>query len=108
MEISHGSQIPYDPGPYFSFLAANRAAGNFASQVSVILAGGEGRRYAQVGKTVAGEHGLNQFLGHSLVLDSLPEVQVQHSAAGIQALQFVLQVEGLKYIIAKVDRKLGS
>jgi hypothetical protein len=75
-------------------------------KVPVLRADGESRSHRDVGQREALERASHQALARLCRGDALGHIQVEHGAAGLLALQFLLPLEGFERIVGEADRKL--
>ena len=79
-----------------------------AGEVAVLGADGKGRRDGDVGKAEPGEDPLHQLAAGPRVGEALVHVEMEHGAAGVAALEFLLMGEGLERVVGVADGKLGG
>ena len=77
-----------------------------AANVAVLGADAKDRRYRNVGQLVVVYHAAHEIFARLRRADALLHIQVQHRAAGVGALQFVLQIERLERIVGEICRQL--
>ena len=74
----------------------------------MLLADGEGGRDGDVGHLVLGEDGAYEVLHRLHVVDPFAQIQVLDRTAGVQGLQFVLQVHALEDVVRVGHGQLGA
>ena len=86
MEIFLWPEIANHPGPYLGLFPAMRAIFNLSIEISMVLAGREGRGKGDIGKFVTGTYIPYQLLGKLWVLYSLGKIEVQYCSSCVLAL----------------------
>src|SRR5690625_2495657 len=77
-------------------------------EVAVHRAGGEGGGDSEVGKPRALQRSAHELLARLPAGNRLAEVEVQHRAAGVFRLQFLLAQERFEWVIGETDGELGG
>lgn len=87
-------------------LVAFRAVFVLAADVAVLGADAKDRRYRDIRQLVVAYHAAYEIFASLRRADALLHIQVQHRAAGVGALQFVLQIERLERVVGEICRQL--
>ena len=87
-------------------LVAFRAVFVLAADVAVLGADAKDRRYRDIGQLVIVYHAAHEILAGLRRADALLHIQMQHRAARVGALQFVLQIERLEHVVGEICRQL--
>ena len=90
------------------FLVALGTEFVFAGQVAVCRADREGRRDGDVRQSEVAQRALDQALAGLAARHLFRQVQVQHGAPGVLALQVVLALQCLERIVGEPDRQLRA
>lgn len=77
-----------------------------AADVAVLGADAKDRRYRDVWQLVVVYHAAHEIFAGLRRADALFHIQVQHRAARVGALQFVLQIERLERVVGEICRQL--
>ncbi len=107
MEVLDRAQVTDHTAPHLGVVAAFGAGIDLAVQVAVLGADREGGRQRDVRELVVGERLADERFGDLDVADLLAEIEVEHRAARVLALQLVLEVERLEDVVGEADRQLG-